>query len=142
MSDLERKPERGKTNWEQIDSLTEEEIRAAAISDPDAQPLTDEQLARMKSVLVTSSDTNETCTIRFANGHTWHLPLSTVPGRGSRAVHLRTEFSRAFFRPKGLRERLVLLWRGWRPFVSPVCGRVWGVWSKPCPGFVRYKREE
>jgi len=28
----------GKTDWERVDALTEEEINAAALSDPDAQP--------------------------------------------------------------------------------------------------------
>ena len=35
-----------KTDWERVRNMTDEEIEAAALSDPDAQPLTDEQLAR------------------------------------------------------------------------------------------------
>ena len=35
-------------DWSRADAMTDEEIHAAAVSDPDAQPLTDAQLARMK----------------------------------------------------------------------------------------------
>jgi putative transcriptional regulator len=37
-----------KHDWTGADALSEAEIRAAALADPDAQPLTDERLARMK----------------------------------------------------------------------------------------------
>jgi putative transcriptional regulator len=37
-----------KHDWSALDALTDEEILAAALSDPDAQPLSDAQLARMK----------------------------------------------------------------------------------------------
>jgi hypothetical protein len=36
------------TNWERVMAMTDEEITAAALADPDARPLTPEQLARMK----------------------------------------------------------------------------------------------
>jgi len=34
------------TDWERVRNMTDEEVEAAALSDPDAQPLTDEELAR------------------------------------------------------------------------------------------------
>lgn len=37
-----------KTDWTKADAMTEEDIHAAALSDPDAQPATAEQLARAK----------------------------------------------------------------------------------------------
>lgn len=37
----------GRTDWERVDRMTDEEVEAAALSDPDAQPMTDEELARM-----------------------------------------------------------------------------------------------
>jgi putative transcriptional regulator len=43
---IDPKP-RGRTDWARVDKLTDEEIEAAALSDPDAQPMTDEELARM-----------------------------------------------------------------------------------------------
>jgi putative transcriptional regulator len=40
----------GKTkhDWPRADTITDEQIHAAALADPDAQPLTEERLARMK----------------------------------------------------------------------------------------------
>ena len=35
-------------DWSRLDAMTAEERTAAALSDPDAQPLTDEDLKRMK----------------------------------------------------------------------------------------------
>lgn len=42
--------EQGKTDWDRLKRMTNEEILEAALSDPDAQPLTDEQLAQMRRV--------------------------------------------------------------------------------------------
>lgn len=39
-----------KHDWSAADALTEEQIHAAALADPDAQPLTAEKLARMRLV--------------------------------------------------------------------------------------------
>ena len=38
---------KGLTDWERLASMSDEEVHAAALSDPDAQPLTEEQLAKM-----------------------------------------------------------------------------------------------
>ena len=40
-----------KTDWTEVDRLTDEEIHAAALGDPDAQPWTAEQLARARRVV-------------------------------------------------------------------------------------------
>jgi putative transcriptional regulator len=37
----------GRTDWERLKKMTDEEVEAAALSDPDAQPMTDEELASM-----------------------------------------------------------------------------------------------
>jgi putative transcriptional regulator len=37
-----------KHDWRRFDALTDAEVHAAALADPDAQPLTEERLARMK----------------------------------------------------------------------------------------------
>lgn len=42
------KSARVKTDWRAFDALTDEEVEAAARSDPDAQPLTDADMKRMK----------------------------------------------------------------------------------------------
>jgi putative transcriptional regulator len=38
----------GRTDWQRVRAMTDEEVVAAALSDPDAQPMTPEQLARMR----------------------------------------------------------------------------------------------
>jgi putative transcriptional regulator len=40
----------GKHDWRRFDALTDAEVHSAALKDPDAQPLTDAALARMKPV--------------------------------------------------------------------------------------------
>ena len=39
-----------KHDWTVVDALTDEQIHAAALADPDAQPLTEERLAKMRRV--------------------------------------------------------------------------------------------
>ena len=41
---------RGETDWARVDAMTDEEVMAAALSDPDAQPLDPEALAKMRRV--------------------------------------------------------------------------------------------
>jgi hypothetical protein len=43
-------PPRGDTDWARLKAKTDEEVMAAALADPDAQPLTPEQLAKMRRV--------------------------------------------------------------------------------------------
>lgn len=68
----------GRTDWERLRALTDEEVTAAALSDPDAQPMTKEQLARMrrapdiKSLRARLGMTQE----QFATAY--RLPLGTV----------------------------------------------------------------
>ncbi len=50
MSDGTTQPLTEGTDWERLHAMTDEEVAAAALTDPDAQPLTDAQLAQMKSV--------------------------------------------------------------------------------------------
>lgn len=40
---------RGRTDWARVDAMTDDEVLAAALADPDAQPMTDDELARMDS---------------------------------------------------------------------------------------------
>ncbi len=40
----------GKTDWEVLDKLSDEEIERRALSDPDAPPLTEEDMRRMRRV--------------------------------------------------------------------------------------------
>ena len=49
-STMKRSAKRNTTDWTQFDALTDVEIHKAALTDPDAQPLTRRQLARMKRI--------------------------------------------------------------------------------------------
>jgi putative transcriptional regulator len=69
---------RAKTDWTALDAMTEKEKRAAALSDPDAQPITKEKWDRMKRV-------PRTKTIRRALGLSqeefaarFHIPIGTL----------------------------------------------------------------
>lgn len=50
MPDGSTRPIESRTDWARLDAMTEEEIEANALSDPDNPPLTDEELARMRRV--------------------------------------------------------------------------------------------
>jgi len=65
-------------DWGALDAMTEEEKHAAALSDPDAQPLTEEDFKRMKRV-------PRARTLRRALGLSqeefaarYHIPLGTL----------------------------------------------------------------
>ena len=44
------KPFEDKTDWDRLRAMTDEEVTAAALDDPDAQPSTPEQLRAMRRV--------------------------------------------------------------------------------------------
>lgn len=78
MSDDATMKKTAKHDWSRFDALTDEEVREAAVADPDAQPLTEERLARMKRV-------PRARTLRRALGLTqeefaarYHIPLGTL----------------------------------------------------------------
>ena len=69
---------KGDTDWVRIDGLTDEEAMAAALSDPDAQPLDAAQLSRMRRV-------SRVKALRLRLGMTqaqfadaFHLPITTL----------------------------------------------------------------
>jgi len=45
---MSKTPEEPEHDWSRFDAMTPEERHAAALADPDAQPLTDADMARMK----------------------------------------------------------------------------------------------
>ena len=47
----EAKHLKGNTDWARLDSMTDEELHQAALDDPDAQPLTEEELKKFKRVV-------------------------------------------------------------------------------------------
>jgi putative transcriptional regulator len=67
-----------KHDWSRFDAMTEEDVHAAALRDPDARPLTSEQLASMRRVPLAK-------TLRRALGLTqeefaarYQIPLGTL----------------------------------------------------------------
>ena len=47
----EAKKIKGKTDWDKVDKMTEEELEQAALSDPDVAPLSEEELKKFKRVV-------------------------------------------------------------------------------------------
>jgi putative transcriptional regulator len=50
LADGSTKPLEDKTNWASLRAMTDEEVTAAALSDPDARPMTPEQLLSARRV--------------------------------------------------------------------------------------------
>jgi putative transcriptional regulator len=78
MPDGTTQPLAESTDWERLRAMTDEEVTAAALADPDAQPLTEARLASMKRV-------PRTKTLRRALGLTqeefatrYHIPVGTL----------------------------------------------------------------
>lgn len=69
---------RGKTDWARLRAMTDEEVMAAALSDPDAQPLTPEQLARMRRVPRVKWLRQRLGMTQSEFAEAFHLPLSTL----------------------------------------------------------------
>ncbi len=69
---------RGNTDWARLDAMTEAEAMAAALSDPDAQPLTKEQLARMRRVPRVKLLRQRLGMTQTEFAQAFHLPVSTL----------------------------------------------------------------
>jgi len=78
LPDGSTKPFEDKTDWNRVRAMTDEEVTAAAMADPDARPMTPEQLRTARRV-------PRTKTLRRALGLTqeefaarYHIPLGTL----------------------------------------------------------------
>jgi putative transcriptional regulator len=69
---------RGDTDWARLDAMTDEEVVAAALSDPDAQPLTPEQLARMRRVSRVKALRRRLGMTQAEFAEAFHLPITTL----------------------------------------------------------------
>jgi putative transcriptional regulator len=69
---------KGRTDWARLAAMTEEEIIANALSDPDNPPLTDEDFKRMERVpnVRRIRDQLEMTQLEFSE--TFHIPLGTL----------------------------------------------------------------
>ena len=68
----------GHTDWERVRAMTDEEVTAAALSDPDAQPMTAEQLAGMRRLPDIKSLRPRLGMTQEQFARTYRLPLGTV----------------------------------------------------------------
>jgi putative transcriptional regulator len=69
---------RGRTDWTRLDAMSDKEVMAAARSDPDAQPLTPEQLARMRRVSRVKVLRHRLGMTQAAFAEAFHLPITTL----------------------------------------------------------------
>jgi len=67
-----------RTDWARINALTDEEVTAAALSDPDAQPLTPEQLAGMRRVSRVKLLRQRLAMTQERFAEAFHLPITTL----------------------------------------------------------------
>ena len=68
----------GNTDWARLDAMTDEEAMAAARSDPDAQPLTSEQLTRMRRVSRVKVLRQRLDMTQAQFAAAFHLPITTL----------------------------------------------------------------
>ena len=69
---------RGKTDWARLRAMTDDEAMAAARSDPDAQPLTPQQLARMRRVSRVKVLRQRLDMTQAQFAAAFHLPITTL----------------------------------------------------------------
>ncbi|WP_419758430.1 helix-turn-helix domain-containing protein [Acidisoma sp.] len=65
-------------DWSRADAMTESDVHAAALSDPDAQPLTEESLARMRPVPRTKTMRQALGLTQEAFATRFRIPLGTL----------------------------------------------------------------
>ncbi|MEH2530089.1 putative transcriptional regulator [Bradyrhizobium sp. AZCC 1588] len=69
---------RGRTDWTRLGAMSDEEVMAAARSDPDAQPLTPEQLARTRRVSRVKVLRQRLGITQAEFAEAFHLPITTL----------------------------------------------------------------
>jgi putative transcriptional regulator len=71
-------PPSGKTDWARLDVMTDDEVTAAALSDPDAQPLSPEALAKMRRVSRVKVLRQRLGMTQAEFAEAFHLPITTL----------------------------------------------------------------
>jgi putative transcriptional regulator len=69
---------RGDTDWVRLNAMTDDEVMAAALADPDAQPLTREQLAKMRRVSRVKVLRQRLGMTQAEFAEAFHLPITTL----------------------------------------------------------------
>jgi putative transcriptional regulator len=67
-----------KFDWSEVDALTDEQITAAALADPDAQPLTDADFARMRETPRSAIIRRALRLTREEFSQRYRIPLATL----------------------------------------------------------------
>ena len=65
-------------DWSRSDAMTDDEVHAAALKDPDAQPLTETTIARMRLVARTKTMRRALGLTQEAFAARYHIPLGTL----------------------------------------------------------------
>lgn len=68
----------GDTDWARLDAMTDEDVMAAALSDPDAQPLSSEQLAGMRRISRVKALRQRLGLTQAEFADAFHLPITTL----------------------------------------------------------------
>jgi len=93
-------PPQGETDWARLDAMTDDEVLAAARSDADAQPPSQEQLAKMRRVSRVKALRQRLGMTQAEFAHAFRLPIPTlrdweqrrsVPDAPARALLLAIE---------------------------------------------------
>ena len=71
-------PPAGRTDWAAVDAMTDDEVMAAALADPDGQPLTDDQLARARRVSRVKVIRERLGLTQAEFARAYRLPLTTL----------------------------------------------------------------
>ena len=78
LPDGSTRPLEDKTDWQRLRTMTDEEVMAAAHSDPDAQPLLPEQLRLLKRVPRTRTLRRTLSLTQEEFAAIYHIPLGTL----------------------------------------------------------------
>jgi putative transcriptional regulator len=68
----------GTTDWARLEEMTDEEVTAVALSDPDARPSTPEQIAKMRRVSRVKVLRQRLGMTQVEFAHAFHLPIATL----------------------------------------------------------------
>jgi putative transcriptional regulator len=69
---------KGATDWQRLDAMTNEEVIGAAAADPDAQPSTPEELAKMRRVSRVKALRQRLGMNQTEFARAFHLPINTL----------------------------------------------------------------
>jgi putative transcriptional regulator len=78
LPDGSTKPLKDKADWARVRAMTDEEVMAAAMSDPDAQPMTPEQLRTARRVPRTKTLRRALALTQEEFAARYHIPLGTL----------------------------------------------------------------